>query len=91
MKILMKAYYLKTIFDACKNYIADKNYTQRPILQTVQLTCADGFCTAYALDGVKMITLTVPYVDGDAGAARSASATIVFYPLCYLDVGYYCS
>ena len=56
---------LKTIFSTCKTFVSKDSI--RPILQTVQLNFSGGLCTAYALDGIKMISVVVPYTDGDEG------------------------
>lgn len=65
MQISMATNDLRTIFDACKSFVSKADL--RPALQGVQLRFADKRCTAYALDGIKMMTLTVPYTDGDEG------------------------
>lgn len=65
MEITMELKYLKSIFDACKNFVSKTDY--KPIFQTVQLTCKKGFCTAYALDGFKVITLSCPCMACDDG------------------------
>lgn len=65
MKVSMKLDDLKTIFTACKSFVSKDDI--RPILQTVQLNFCGGLCTAYALDGIKLISVVVPYTDGDEG------------------------
>ena len=66
MKATMNLDHLKTIFDACKNFVSKDDI--RPAQQAVQLNFNQGSCTAYATDGVKMMRVTVPYdKDGDEG------------------------
>jgi hypothetical protein len=65
MEITMKTTDLKTAFDACKNFVSKKD--RNPALKTVQLNFFNGTCTAYALDGIKLMTVAVPYVNGDEG------------------------
>lgn len=65
MKVQMALDNLKTIFNACKTFVSKDDI--RPILQTVQLNFGGGLCTAYALDGIKLISVVVPYDGGDEG------------------------
>lgn len=65
MKVQMKLEDLKTIFNACKTFVSKDD--ARPIFKTVQLSFANGLCTAYALDGIKMISVVVPYTAGNEG------------------------
>lgn len=65
MKITMNMADLKTIFNACGKFVSKDDL--KPILKTVQLNFFNGMCTAYALDGIKMMTVAVPYTDGDEG------------------------
>jgi DNA polymerase III sliding clamp (beta) subunit (PCNA family) len=63
MKITMNVANLKIVFEACKTFVSKED--TEPILQTVQMNFRDKICTAYALDGVKLITVSVPYSDGN--------------------------
>lgn len=65
MKITMNVANLKTVFEACKTFVSKED--TEPILQTVQMNFRDKICTAYALNGVKLITVSVLYSDGDEG------------------------
>lgn len=75
----MKMEDLKTIFSTCKTFVSKDSI--RPILQTIQLNFQNGFCTAYALDGIKMISVIVPYIDGDEGT--------LYVPIIKLPKGAY--
>jgi len=55
---------LKEIFKACKSYVSKDDV--RPLFKAVQLTCTSGICKAIALDGYKVMSISVPY-DGDKG------------------------
>lgn len=79
MKVTMKLEDLKTIFNACKTFVSKDDI--RPILQTVQLNFSGGLCTAYALDGIKLISVVVPYTDGDEGT--------LYVPIIKLPKGAY--
>lgn len=65
MKVTMEMKNLKTIFDDCKNFVGKDS--SMPVYQQVQLNFANGMCTAYALDNYKIISVVVPYIDGDEG------------------------
>lgn len=65
MKVTMEMENLKAIFDACKNFVSKDSLM--PVYQQVQLNFANGRCTAYALDSYKIISVVVPYIDGDEG------------------------
>jgi DNA polymerase III sliding clamp (beta) subunit (PCNA family) len=65
MKVTMEMKNLKTIFDACKNFVSKDSLG--PAYQYIQLNFANGKCIAYALDGCKIISVVVPYTDGDEG------------------------
>lgn len=65
MKVQMRVEDLKTIFNACKTFVSKDD--TRPKLQTVQMNFSCGLCTAYALDGIKLISVIVPYTAGDEG------------------------
>ena len=64
MEITMSVSNLKEIFQACKNYVSKDDV--RPLFKAVQLTCTNGICKAIALDGYKVMAISVPY-DGDEG------------------------
>lgn len=66
MKVTMDTSNLRTIFDACKSFVSKSDL--RPELQTVQLNFIRKRCTAYATDGVKLMSLVAPYTDGDEGS-----------------------
>lgn len=65
MKITMDTSNLKTVFDACKSFVSKSDI--HPALRAVQLNFSRKRCTAYATDGFKMMSLVVPYTDGDEG------------------------
>lgn len=79
MKVEMNLQDLKTIFNACKTFVSKD--TVRPMLQTVQLNFHNGLCTAYATDGIKVISVIVPYTDGDDGT--------LYVPIIKLPKGAY--
>ena len=58
MKVTMNLEDLKTIFNTCKTFVS--KYNIRPIFKTVQLNFSNGYCTAYASDEIKVISLVVP-------------------------------
>lgn len=64
MKITMSVSNLQEIFKACKTYISKDN--AKPVFKAVQLTCTNGICKAIALDGYKVMKISVPY-EGDEG------------------------
>ena len=66
MKVTMATSDLKTVFDACRNFVSKSDL--RPAFRRIQLNFTKKQCTACALDGIKMMMLTVPYMDGDDGA-----------------------
>ncbi len=63
MEVLMSRQNLKAVFDACANFVSKDSI--RPVFHTVQMNFANGVCVAYALDGCKLISITVPYESGD--------------------------
>lgn len=65
MKVTMKLEDLKTIFNACKTFVSKDDV--KPILKTVHLSFSNGYCTAYALDGIKLISLVVPCQNDSEG------------------------
>lgn len=65
MTATMKVEDLKTIFDACKKYVSKED--RMPLLQRVQLNFFEGRCVAYAVEGRKLIGVTVPYAEGETG------------------------
>ena len=69
MKATMKLEDLKTIFNTCKTFVSKND--ARPILKTVHLSFANGYCTAYALDGIKLISLVVPCQDDSEGTMNA--------------------
>ena len=63
MKIAMSVESLKEIFFACKPYTSkDKEWFKQ-----IRLVCSAGRCDATALDGHKVITISIPY-EGDEGS-----------------------
>lgn len=66
MKVTMDTSNLKTVFDACKSFVSKTDI--HPALRAVQLNFSRKRCTAYATDGFKMMSLAVPYTDGDEGS-----------------------
>lgn len=66
MKITLKVDTLKEVFKSCKTFVS-KGYPGKPILEYIQLNCQFGKCYATALDGYKMMTISVPFEEADEG------------------------
>lgn len=66
MKITLKVDTLKEIFKSCKTFVS-KAYSGKPILEYIQLNCQYEKCYATALDGIKLMTISVPFEAADEG------------------------
>ena len=65
MKVTLKVEYLNAIFNACKSFVSKDSL--RPILSMIHLSFSNGQCTAYALDGIKLMSIVVPCNDDEEG------------------------
>lgn len=65
MKVTLKVEDLNAIFNACKSFVSKGSL--RPILSMIHLSFSNGQCTAYALDGIKLMSIVVPCNDDEEG------------------------
>lgn len=83
MKIQMKTENLKEIFQACKTFVS-KDMT-RPALTVIRLQCKGDVCTATALDGYKMMEVTVPSDGSDEGTMLIPIVRVPKVPIVVIE------